>query len=223
LPPVEEHRAWKDRLATWGAYAAAAGATMAAAGNAEASIIYVHPTNPIELKAPGTTTFLNAPVVIDGISFTINLAYSPGGGGYAGVHGGLSWFSSAGILVNFAPGHAIGGPNMTTGPGFFHGGFPQHFPLNETGFAGFQLPKSGSMSSGGGGMGWMRVELFDRADNGNVDELEIIDWAYNNAGGPISAGQETSTTPEPGSAALALFALGAAGLLAWRRRRAAAK
>jgi MYXO-CTERM domain-containing protein len=134
----------------------------------------------------------------------------------------MNWFSSSGILVDFAPGHAIGGSNMQTGPGFFYSSagraYPQHFPLNQTGFAGFQLP-----SSDGGGMGWMRAELVDRDANGKADELEIIDWAYNNAGGPISAGQEVSTVPEPGSTALALFALGAPGLLAWRRRRAAAK
>jgi hypothetical protein len=53
-----------------------------------------------------------------------------------------------------------------------------------------------------------------------VDNLEAVDWAYNNAGGGISADQgDPNAVPEPGSKALALLALGSAGVLAWRRRR----
>jgi hypothetical protein len=133
----------------------------------------------------------------------------------------MKWFRSGNFLADFAPGNSIGGTSLNTfgflfrqsnGGALSNGGL---FPLNETGFAGFQLPPSA-----GGGMGWLRAELIDRDGNGRPDELEIIDWAYNNAGGGISAGEQPA--PEPGSAALALFALGAAGIQAWRRRRAAA-
>jgi len=71
-----------------------------------------------------------------------------------------------------------------------------------------------------GDLGWIQVKVFDRNADGYPDELEIVSWAYNNVpGAPIAAG-ETGVTPEPGTAALGLLAAGAAGLLAWRRRRA---
>ena len=47
-----------------------------------------------------------------------------------------------------------------------------------------------------------------------LNGLTIIDYAYADVGESISVGQ---TVPEPGS--LALLALGAAGVSAWRRKR----
>jgi LPXTG-motif cell wall-anchored protein len=86
-------------------------------------------------------------------------------------------------------------------------------PGTVSGFAGFRSTKTGDL-------GWIDVEVFDRSADGYPDQLEIISWAYNNVGGAsIEAGQ-TSSTPEPNTAALGLLAAGAAGLLALRRRRA---
>jgi LPXTG-motif cell wall-anchored protein len=48
-------------------------------------------------------------------------------------------------------------------------------------------------------------------------EGEILEFAYNS----VQFQGITTPTPEPGAAALGLLASGAAGLLAWRRRRAA--
>jgi hypothetical protein len=86
-----------------------------------------------------------------------------------------------------------------------------HFSNNHTGFGGFELP-----ASKGGGYAWMRFDLIT-GPSGRVDDLETVDWAYNNAGGGISA--EQGAVPEPSSKALALLALGSAGVLAWRKRR----
>lgn len=47
--------------------------------------------------------------------------------------------------------------------------------------------------------------------------LTVIDWAYDSSGAPIVAGD--AGVPEPGT--MALFAIGAAGLVALRRRRKA--
>ncbi len=45
----------------------------------------------------------------------------------------------------------------------------------------------------------------------------IVDWAYDDSG----AGIQTGVVPEPSAAALGCLAAGAAGLAAWRRRKAA--
>jgi hypothetical protein len=70
--------------------------------------------------------------------------------------------------------------------------------------------------------GWIEL-VYD----GTPDPTSItaIDWAYNEAAGQeITAGEITAGetgAPEPGTAALSLLAMGAAGVLAWRRRKAA--
>lgn len=80
------------------------------------------------------------------------------------------------------------------------------------GFVGFQGKN--------GDLGWIDIKVSDRNNDGYPDEAQVIGWAYNNvSGGAIDAGQKVAT-PEPNSAALGLLGLGAAGLLAWRRRRA---
>jgi hypothetical protein len=71
-----------------------------------------------------------------------------------------------------------------------------------------------------GDLGWLDVKVT--SDNGFAEELELISWAYNNvAGASIYAGQTTATpsAPEPGTEALSLLALGAAGILAFRKHR----
>ena len=46
----------------------------------------------------------------------------------------------------------------------------------------------------------------------------IVDWAYENSGAGIRTG--AGVIPEPGSVALGCLAAGAAGLVAWRKRKA---
>ena len=83
-------------------------------------------------------------------------------------------------------------------------------PGNQVGFVGFELPD--------GDFGWMQVRVSDFRSPGFPNEVELIDFAYNNvAGAPITAGD--TGVPEPNAAALGLFAMGASGLIAWRRRR----
>jgi hypothetical protein len=88
-----------------------------------------------------------------------------------------------------------------------------------TGFLGIELP--------GTHYGWVQVRLTNDGDLPN--KLEILDWAYNSvAGEAIRAGDYTpaqlpTDTPEPGTLGLAVLALGAAGVTAWRKRRDAVK
>jgi len=89
------------------------------------------------------------------------------------------------------------------------------FGLNTTGYVGFRTDVNG-------GAGWLKIHILDRNSDGYPDQAVLISYAYNNvAGGTILAGQTTDalSTPEPGTASLALLAAGAAGVLALRRRR----
>jgi MYXO-CTERM domain-containing protein len=65
--------------------------------------------------------------------------------------------------------------------------------------------------------GWVRVKMLGAP----VNMLEMVDYAYGDPGEPVSAGQKESNTSTPTLESLGGLALGAAGLLAWRRRRQA--
>jgi hypothetical protein len=72
-----------------------------------------------------------------------------------------------------------------------------------------------------GDLGWMKIAVGTDF-LGYPTSVAILSWAYNDVpGAPIVTG-ETANTPEPNSLALALLATGAVGVLAFRRRKAAA-
>jgi LPXTG-motif cell wall-anchored protein len=64
--------------------------------------------------------------------------------------------------------------------------------------------------------GWVRVKM---AGNQNKNGFKLMDYAWADAGEPISAGQTSSEEPAPVLGSLGLLAAGAAGLLLWRKRR----
>ncbi len=81
------------------------------------------------------------------------------------------------------------------------------------GFVGFQF-------NGGGGLqyGWARINM----DGAGENSFTLIDYAFGDVGDRITAGQTSiSNVPETGGS-LALLAIGAAGLVAWRARRSQA-
>jgi hypothetical protein len=98
--------------------------------------------------------------------------------------------------------------------------------LNATGIVGIQL--------GSGNYGWIRLQLDDLGLNqpfstllgGNPlgdgqnypDRITIIDWAYEDSGRPIHVADTSSPVPEPSP--LALLAVGAVDIGAFRRRKA---
>jgi hypothetical protein len=89
-------------------------------------------------------------------------------------------------------------------PGQFEGG---HF-----GFIGFKF-NSGS----GDQYGWVRLKM-----GGQNQDFWLVDYAYADPGEPITAGQTSSNELVPEEGSLGSLALGAAGLLAWRKRRSRA-
>lgn len=100
-----------------------------------------------------------------------------------------------------------------------HGMLSGNFAPSKTGFAGFGIHTAG----GSDFFGWIRLEYM--VSSRGPDKIEAIDYAVNTvAGASITAGQgaTSSAAPEPSTAAMALLATGAAGVLALRRRRAQA-
>jgi hypothetical protein len=98
----------------------------------------------------------------------------------------------------------------------YHGQFEE----NKVGYVGFRFN-----SGNGDQYGWARIAL------GETDHPVILkDYAYGDVGDSIAAGQKSSdamvpeesneVVPEEGS--VGGLALGAAGLLAWRKRRSQA-
>jgi hypothetical protein len=220
------------RLSDWRAFAAAAGATLAAVSAADASIIYGTLNDAVQL--PGAAPYSKATTVkksflVDGIQMTVAVKNQFSFGNHergAYIAGNVGFLVSATVAVlKFSKGQPIVGGTerltygnrglldvVTNNNNSFH-----NFPLNKTAFAGFQLPESK-----GGGYGWLQLDVLDRDNNGSPDGIDVLGYAYSDAGGGIDGGQGIpSDVPEPGTKALALLALGSAGVLAWRRRRSA--
>jgi hypothetical protein len=123
------------------------------------------------------------------------------------INGGVGGLSIAGILRQ----HTVASKTVgnQVGPHTFHNTDGAFGSGNVTGFVGFKTPS--------GDLGWLQVQVNDAGSPGYPNEAEVIDWAYDNSGAPIAAGD--TGVPEPGTAALSLLALGAVGILALRKRR----
>lgn len=107
--------------------------------------------------------------------------------------------------ADLAFGTPITAASLFSGTGF-NGGVA--IPAGSTGIFGFRFASNNGGDPLQNLYGWARISVA-AAGNGNV-----VDWAYEDTGAPITAG----AVPEPGS--LTLLAAGAAGLAQWRRRRA---
>jgi hypothetical protein len=227
----QENRSWTKRLGDWGTYAAAAGTALAMSTNASADIIYsgVQDVAATLIHESNVNTLQTAVFAVAGVMERANVVHDRslnGGFGFAQIgatnpaHRLLFATTGVGQAKLYTLGQPILGghdPNALlrshTPIGAING---QWGPGTVTGFAGFKSAPTGDL-------GWIRVKVFDRNSDAYPDEVEIIDSAYNNVpGAAIYAGQGIpSPVPEPsGTAALSLLGAGAAGLLAWRRRRA---
>lgn len=159
--------------------------------------------------------------------------------GVAGLigQGGAAALGSGSLAANLAGGALVGPAGNFVNNGFLHrraqqgnptthsSGADGNFASGATGFAGIRLAS--------GNYGWIRLKWEDLGVNqpfstllggspllsgtGFADRLTILDWAYDDSGAAIRAGNTGASIPEPSS--LALLAAGAAGLAALRRRR----
>ena len=108
-------------------------------------------------------------------------------------------FVPGGGLIATASGNGCGGGNRG------------QFRSAGVGFIGFKF-NAGS----GDQYGWARVEMFDLGRN----KFRLIDYAYGDPGDRIRTGQKFGGH-SPSLESLGGLAIGAAGLLAWRKRRSA--
>ena len=236
---------WKERLGAWPMYAAVTGAALATATSAHAGIVYSGPQNlaisvpeagPVNEHGNGTFHIL-------GHLFTFSiyrtLHHISSG---SGSKGGRAFIGGSSIVDDNGSRSArrlASGANITAGMPFV-GVFGanslfQHKtgyvgPFRVTGNIGQWLPQdrafAGLRITTGGGqhLGWVQIQLGDSNHDGFTDHLTIVDWAYNDvAGASISAGDTgLPQAPEPGTKAMTLLALGAAGVVALRKRRQSA-
>ena len=205
------------------AYSLAGGAGLLAAGSTEAAVIYSGALNQNVAFSSGSHTLNVGGSGSMDFNFTSNL---PGDGLWAygvevsGTGMDIAQGSVIGNADNVASGSSIDGSLGFTGKdlvvadfwddGTFRDG---EFAANSTGFLGFQ--------SASGNFGWVRLSFGAPLDP--TGGFTIVDWAYENTGAAIQAGQTSSGgVPLPGAAALAALAAGATGLRGWRKRERAA-
>ncbi len=209
------------------AASAGAAAFTGALTTADASIVFVNYNGQVVTdQVPGDNAFFATGFDLNGDSTTdFSLAVlngRPSGGAaaaIAGAGGGIVGSASGAYTYAFklAPGYTIGSaaPFRASGSMAFYNGYANSQWLNSSpGFLGLRF-----MIGGQTVYGWARVSVAPNAPNStSARNITIFDAAYETSGAPIVAG----AVPEPSTnACIGMLALGAIGLAAHRRRRAA--
>jgi hypothetical protein len=227
---MKARRKFDDKIGSitstrWSAYAAAAAAsTFAATHSAEATIHYSGLLDGHIVS----NRILRVPLGSGVGSFVIRHSWTPYGSTsrsgnvffslYAGspnVNG--FYISRPGASVsNLDRGDAMsarpfvpkGGVMASNFCGCSHG-IRGQFREQGVGFIGFKFN-----NGAGDQYGWVRVRMFGGAWN----QGKLVDFAYGDPGEQVVAGQKESNPSGPQLESLGGLAIGAAGLLAWRRR-----
>ena len=80
------------------------------------------------------------------------------------------------------------------------------------GFVGFRFNNGAGIQ-----YGWARVRMGGSGENNNG--FKLLEYAYGDPGEPITAGQRPNNEQAADEGSLGWLALGAVGLLAWRKSR----
>lgn len=196
----------------WASYAAATGSVLAMAGAADAAIIYSGVLN----TGVNFTDGNNATVNLDGGSidatfnfFTAGFTHKATviGFGFAGTYGSQALKLSSGALIDAAL-NFKSQANLISVTSYLSNFGP--WAISDTAFLGLFTDQNN--------FGWIRIHFGDTDSDGLPDDMTIIDYAYEDSGGGIRAG-DTGTASIPSPAPLALLAAGAVGIGAMRRRR----
>ncbi len=202
-----------------GALALAAGAVSLSVSPASAAIITGGATASVSLSGTGTVTMT---IDIDG-SFGSDFYFKAyGGGNHKAYVSGVGTNLIAGVYTatysktvaeRFSYSSSISAAQFATTGTLLKEGWSStgagQFP-QVRGFIGVKFDRGGNTH-----YGW--VDVF--ASSSSINAYAIVyKWAYETVpDAPIGAGHLPAATPEPAS--LALLAMGAGGLMAWRRRR----
>ena len=125
------------------------------------------------------------------------------------VSPGLTVGSSLAGAYQFGPTAAGGGYRFLMDSASAVGASAVGFALNSDNYIGFKFDAGGTEL-----FGWARITLEAL---GSAGRATIQEWAYEDTGNAIQVGDTGAAIDEP--PALALLALGAGGVAAWRRRR----
>ena len=114
------------------------------------------------------------------------------------------------LVANLALGAPIDASQTFSGTGFYGG---VATPIGSTGFIGFSFDPD-SVPGAQTWYGWFRLTVAAEPGTGYV-----VDWAYDNTGAGLNAGDGITAVPEPSTISLAALAMGAVGVRALRQRK----
>jgi len=216
--------------ARWVAYATAGAATaIAGVHSAEATIHYSGMINQVVNAASGASAVfhfnLTGGASFSPFHFRVNSAsgiaamgiHGPVSGMINGFQAGYPYLSRLAAGVNPAAHGFVTPGNSAFFNGYgtlaFRGGYGNDQWLAAgMGFIGLKFN-----TGAGTEYGWVRLDMAGGPDN----HYTVVDYAWGDVGDTVLTG-EGITVPDSGSS-LALLAVGAVGLLAWRKQRAKAE
>ena len=206
------------------AYAAAAGAALAAAGPAEASVVYtaIDPANqtvskssPLDLSIAGLTVQFRAKTFTTLGTFSSNPKF---GKGSATPLPGIFLHGMSGGMYNLKLNSQINAAlhfDGYSGDLFGRDSFGQFGKSN--GYLGFKFS-----NIGGTHYGWIQIQTLLAPAYANTKApdpyYKVVDWAYEDTKEFILAG-DTGAAPVPEPSSFALLAMGAGGVALYRKRR----
>lgn len=218
----------------WAAYATAALSSGFTFSLAESAVAEIHYSGPIKQDVPNgycSYSYPNGGYCYAGVltlplgdNGNIKLTHSKtrsiygtetnylGGSAFLKISAPGAAVRGSGLISRLLPGNVISAGPFAGGSGLLatYWGARGQFQTAGQGFAGFKFN-----TGAGEQYGWVRVRMNGFPTN----SFAVVDYAYGDPGEVVKAGQKRSHSL-PDLESLGGLALGAAGLLAWRRRRA---